>query len=56
MHRLYEWCFFNFQVYWVGPLLSALATSIGYKIFFCDKEEEDLEAVKPLRHTELPKV
>lgn len=37
-------------------MLSATITSIGYKAFYSEKPESDLEAVQPLRQTDLPKV
>lgn len=44
-------------IYWISPMLSALITSLGYKILFMEKPETDLEAVQPLRQSDdLPKV
>lgn len=38
-------------------MLSALCTSIGYKVLFSEKTENDLDAIQPLRHhDDLPKV
>lgn len=35
-------------------MLSALCTSVGYKVLFLEKFENDMDAVQPLRN--LPKV
>lgn len=37
-------------------MLSALVTSVGYKVLFVEKPEKDFEAAEPLQQDDLPKV
>lgn len=37
-------------------MLSALVTSLGYKVLFVEKSEKDFEAAEPLQQDDLTKV